>query len=64
MIDFKGLIHLVKMDREGEYKITFTIPSSEREKMVFLQSATEEVLDISIEVEGVNTEFDLGVSGQ
>lgn len=64
MIDFKGIIYLVKMDKEGEYKVTFSVSASEREKMVVLQSNTGEVLDISIEDKESNKEFNLGVSGQ
>lgn len=51
MINFKATLHAIRMDKESEFKVILTVPKSEHDSMTALTHGTEQVLDVSIEVE-------------
>ena len=50
-INFKATIHGLRIDREGEGKLTLTIPSSDLPKLIQCVTGLETVLNVSIEPE-------------
>lgn len=51
MINFKATLHAIRMDKESEFKVILTVPKSEHDSMTALTYGTEQVLDVSIEVD-------------
>ena len=51
-IVFNAIIHKVQIDREGEARITLTVPLSNREQVLNLSMLTETVLKVSVESDG------------
>ena len=52
MITFIASLHKVQIDREGEARITLTVPLSEREQILNLSMLTETALKVSVESDG------------
>lgn len=52
-IIFLASLHSVKIDREGEAKITLAIPSSGRDAILELSRFTEAVLRVSVSPEAM-----------
>lgn len=61
MIIFIASLHKVQIDREGEAKITLTVPLSDREQVLNLSMLTETALKVSVEEE-LNKEVENGKS--
>jgi hypothetical protein len=51
MIQFKAVVSSVKIDKEGQVKITFTVPLSHRTEAMSVGVLTETVLNVSVEKE-------------
>ena len=47
-IVFSAIIHQVKIDKEGESKITLTVPLVNRDEVLEVGKLTEQVLEVSI----------------
>ena len=52
MITFTASLHKVQIDREGEARITLTVPLSDREQVLNLSMLTETALKVSVENDG------------
>ena len=50
-LNFKATLHAIRIDKEGESKITLTIPTSDLIVAAKMASMTESVLDVSVDVE-------------
>ena len=61
-ITFIASLHKVQIDREGESRITLTIPMSEREAVLAVSMLTETALKVKIDISGNQSEND-GSSG-
>jgi len=61
-ITFIASLHKVQIDREGEARITLTIPMSEREAVLAVSMLTETALKVKIDISGNQSEND-GSSG-
>ena len=51
-ITFIASLHKVQIDREGEARITLTIPMSEREAVLAVSMLTETALRVLVAVDG------------
>lgn len=49
MITFTASLHKVQIDREGEARITLTVPLSERQQVLELSLLTKTALKVSVE---------------
>ncbi|HLE87448.1 MAG TPA: hypothetical protein VI727_07265 [Candidatus Brocadiaceae bacterium] len=50
-ITFTASLHKVQIDREGESRITLTIPMSEREAVLAVSMLTETALRVKIDID-------------
>ena len=57
-ITFIASLHKVQIDREGEARITLTIPMSEREAVLAVSMLTETALRVKIDISGNQSEND------
>lgn len=49
-IKFPAILYSVRIDREGESKVTLTIPQSDLDAIISLGHETEKLLQVSIKV--------------
>lgn len=49
-IKFPAILYLVRIDKEGESKVTLAIPQSELDSIILLGKETEKLLQVSIKV--------------
>ena len=57
-ITFIASLHKVQIDREGELRITLTIPMSEREAVLAVSMLTEIALRVKIDIDENQSEKD------
>ncbi len=49
MLTIKAALHSARVDKDGEWKVTFIIPETEGSKVAALTTLIEQILTLSIE---------------
>ncbi len=50
-INFKAILHSVRIDKEGESRVTLSVPQSDLDNVMLLATETEKLILISAKVE-------------